>query len=47
MNGTNVEAAFLELTRAILKKVPRDQGIAAPNTRIHNLNAKPQSSSCC
>ncbi|VDM34342.1 unnamed protein product [Hydatigera taeniaeformis] len=47
MNGTNVEAAFLELTRSILRKVPRDQGSAVPNTRVHNLNAKPQSSSCC
>ncbi|EUB61616.1 Ras-related protein Rab-10 [Echinococcus granulosus] len=47
MNGTNVEAAFLELTRSILRKVPRDQGSAAPITRVHNLNAKSQSSSCC
>ncbi|VDD80373.1 unnamed protein product [Mesocestoides corti] len=47
MNGTNVEAAFLELTRAILKKVPRNQDIASPGARVHNLDAKPMSSSCC
>ncbi|KAM7540144.1 hypothetical protein Aperf_G00000046829 [Anoplocephala perfoliata] len=47
MNGTNIEAAFYELTRAILKKVPRDQGTASANTRVHNLNTKSQSSSTC
>ncbi|VDN97591.1 unnamed protein product [Rodentolepis nana] len=47
MNGTNIETAFYELTKAVLKRPPKEQNAQQSNIRVHNLDTKPQSSSCC
>lgn len=47
MNGTNIEKAFYELTKSVLKRPPKEQNAQQPNIRVHNFDAKPQTSSCC